>query len=235
MDLPVDRRLLAVGLPLTILAGAVLAAPLLAGLGIWELAATSAVLAPTDASLGIAVVTNPRVPTLIRHSLNVESGLNDGIVLPFLTIFLALAAESASADYTLDVFGTGPRVTNVDIFRPRLRIERLADGSLQINDVFYLGGEGPTPKPFVVKLRNGMATYADAAVIAGGPLALSDVAIDVTPDPASEDWRFASVAKMRITPAPSQRAYLMFSSASRGSSWNRKPCILVMRKRPFRT
>jgi sodium/hydrogen antiporter len=100
----VPSRLLAVGLPLTILAGAVLAIPLLAGFGVWELAAMAAVLAPTDASLGIAVVTNRRVPALIRHALNVESGLNDGIVLPFLTIFLALAAESASLTRPWDVF-----------------------------------------------------------------------------------------------------------------------------------
>jgi NhaP-type Na+/H+ or K+/H+ antiporter len=100
----VPFRLLAVGLPLTIAAGALLASPFLTVLTGWELAVVAAVLAPTDASLGISVVTNPRVPALIRHSLNVESGLNDGIVLPFLTVFLALAAESERLVGPWDVF-----------------------------------------------------------------------------------------------------------------------------------
>ena len=42
------------------------------------------VLAPTDAALGQAVVTEPRVPSRIRQGLNVESGLNDGICVPLL-------------------------------------------------------------------------------------------------------------------------------------------------------
>ena len=48
-----------------------------------------AILAPTDAALGKAVVTNPSVPAKIRESLNVESGLNDGICVPVLLVFLA--------------------------------------------------------------------------------------------------------------------------------------------------
>ena len=52
-------------------------------------------LAPTDAALGQAVVTSPKVPERIRQGLNVESGLNDGICVPLLLIVLATAeAES---------------------------------------------------------------------------------------------------------------------------------------------
>jgi NhaP-type Na+/H+ or K+/H+ antiporter len=52
-------------------------------------------LAPTDAALGKAVVTNESVPNAVRQGLNVESGLNDGICVPILFVFLALATEKA--------------------------------------------------------------------------------------------------------------------------------------------
>ena len=47
------------------------------------------ILAPTDAGLGSAVVTDTRFPQVVRQSLNVESGLNDGICVPLLLILLA--------------------------------------------------------------------------------------------------------------------------------------------------
>lgn len=84
-------RLLGIGLPLTILAGWALALILLPGLKLWEAALLGTILAPTDAVLGQAVVSDRRVPRLIRHGLNIESGLNDGLALPVLTIFLTLA------------------------------------------------------------------------------------------------------------------------------------------------
>ena len=61
-----------------------------------EAALIGAILAPTDAALGIAVVTNPAVPLRIRRALNIESGLNDGIATPFVTIFLALVVAGAA-------------------------------------------------------------------------------------------------------------------------------------------
>jgi NhaP-type Na+/H+ or K+/H+ antiporter len=51
----------------------------------------SAILAPTDAALGMAVISNPAVPIRVRRVLNVESGLNDGIATPFVVLFIALA------------------------------------------------------------------------------------------------------------------------------------------------
>lgn len=85
-------RLLMVGLPLTFAAGAALAAVLLTGLP-WELAALlGAVLAPTDASLSASVVTDESLPRSIRQSLNVESGLNDGIATPVVTALIAASA-----------------------------------------------------------------------------------------------------------------------------------------------
>ena len=85
-------RLLIIGLPLTIAAGAVIAALLFTNLTIWQAGIIGAVLAPTDVGLGQAIVTSERVPVRIREALNVESGLNDGGSVPFLLVFLALAA-----------------------------------------------------------------------------------------------------------------------------------------------
>ena len=95
-DTGLPRRLLFVGLPLTIAAGALLAYLVFPEVG-WAAAALLAtILAPTDAALGLAVVTNKAVPVRIRRALNVESGLNDGIATPFVTLFIAaVAAEEA--------------------------------------------------------------------------------------------------------------------------------------------
>ena len=88
-------RLLGASLPLTVLLGAVIAGLMFGEFSIWEAALLSAILAPTDAALGQAVVSSPIVPVRIRQALNVESGLNDGIVLPLVTLFAALASVSA--------------------------------------------------------------------------------------------------------------------------------------------
>ena len=86
-------RLLAVGLPLTVLAGWGLAAWLFPGLGLWTALLVGAALAPTDAALGVPVVTNPVVPSRVRRLINVESGLNDGIATPVVMVALAGAAS----------------------------------------------------------------------------------------------------------------------------------------------
>jgi len=85
-------RLLGIGMPLTIALGTGAAALLLTDLSFWEAAIVGTVLAPTDAALGQAVVSNPRVPVRVRRALNVEAGLNDGLSVPFLALFLSLAA-----------------------------------------------------------------------------------------------------------------------------------------------
>ena len=92
MGIRSPMRLLCIGLPLTIASGTVVAVALLSDLELWECAIVAAVLAPTDAALGQAVVTNPALPLRIRQGLNVESGLNDGGSVPFLTLFIGLAA-----------------------------------------------------------------------------------------------------------------------------------------------
>ena len=89
VDVPV--RLLGFGLPLTIALGAVAAALVFGELSVAEAVILAIVLAPTDAALGQAVVTEPRVPQRIRQGLNVESGLNDGICVPLLFAAVAIA------------------------------------------------------------------------------------------------------------------------------------------------
>lgn len=91
-------RLLGIGLPLSIALGALLAWPLLPGLSLWELALVGAILAPTDAALGKTAISDPRVPRLVRQGLNVESGLNDGMVLPFFVLFLAAIPGTSYAE-----------------------------------------------------------------------------------------------------------------------------------------
>lgn len=88
-------RLLVVGLPVTMALGWLVAWPLLPGLGVWELALVGVILAPTDAALGQQAFSNKRVPALVRGGLGVESGLNDGLALPFFVLALAAAGEGA--------------------------------------------------------------------------------------------------------------------------------------------
>lgn len=86
-------RLLAVALPITAVAGWLSAWALFGGLGLWLALFVGAALAPTDAALGAVVITHPTVPVRIRRVLNVESGLNDGIITPVVLVALAGAAS----------------------------------------------------------------------------------------------------------------------------------------------
>ncbi|WP_051684082.1 cation:proton antiporter [Blastococcus sp. URHD0036] len=105
-------RLLGIGLPLTVLAGWALATWLLPGLGGWLALLVAASLAPTDAALGVSVVTDPAVPVRIRRLITVESGLNDGIVTPVVVVALAGAA---SAEGLADAPGLGEALLELAI------------------------------------------------------------------------------------------------------------------------
>ena len=91
--LPLRKLLLA--MPLTTIVVA-LATRLLIGLSWTESFLLGALLAPTDPVLTSSIVTNPRVPRVVRHSLNLESGLNDGLALPAVLAFLAAASADSS-------------------------------------------------------------------------------------------------------------------------------------------
>ena len=112
-DLPL--RLLCLGMPLTMALGGLVAWWLFPGLGFWPALVLGVILAPTDAALGQAVVTNPDVPVRIRQALNVESGLNDGLAFPVLLIALSVAIETQTGRgaagwglFTLSQVGLGP-------------------------------------------------------------------------------------------------------------------------------
>jgi len=99
-DPGLPTRLLLIGLPLTIALGFI-AATLLTDLDPWLCALAATALAPTDAALGAPVVADPHVPMRIRRTLNVESGLNDGLATPLVMFFLAGAvAEAGSVHFS---------------------------------------------------------------------------------------------------------------------------------------
>jgi NhaP-type Na+/H+ or K+/H+ antiporter len=98
-------RLLGPGMLLTLLLGTLGALAVFRQLTFWEAGILAAILAPTDAGLGQIIVNSPRVPRKIREALNVEAGLNDGLSVPFLLFFIALAGSGFSgSEATLHQF-----------------------------------------------------------------------------------------------------------------------------------
>ncbi len=97
-------RLLLIGLPLTILLGILGGIFLFPEFSWIEVGILATMLAPTDAALGKAVVSNEGVPSKIRQALNIESGLNDGICVPVLFFFIALF-EALSGDRLHSFYG----------------------------------------------------------------------------------------------------------------------------------
>src|SRR5262249_57388917 len=96
-------RLLGAALPLTIGLGTLLALALFGGGGgIWLALLVGAALAPTDAALGAGMMANPAIPARLRRLIKVESGVNDGIATPFVSIAIAGAATGG------ELAGHGP-------------------------------------------------------------------------------------------------------------------------------
>ena len=100
----IPSRLLFIALPMIIALGIGAGLILLPGIGWVEAALIAAILAPTDAALGASVLADERVPARIRQSLNVESGLNDGISLPavlFFACFLTLSHQTGEVNWLI--------------------------------------------------------------------------------------------------------------------------------------
>jgi NhaP-type Na+/H+ or K+/H+ antiporter len=95
-QLRIPARMLFLGLPGVIILGTLTAALLFDNLSLLEAAILGTMLAATDAALGKAVITNRSVPTHVREGLNFESGLNDGLCVPILLVFVALAIAGGS-------------------------------------------------------------------------------------------------------------------------------------------
>lgn len=91
-------RMLLVGMPLIMVTGTLAAYWFFPDLTWWELALIAAILAPTDAALGQAVILDKSIPGRIRQTLNVESGLNDGMALPAVLLFATLASDGAHTE-----------------------------------------------------------------------------------------------------------------------------------------
>jgi NhaP-type Na+/H+ or K+/H+ antiporter len=89
-------RLLLIALPLIVILGGLVAYGLFPQEGIGAALLLAAILAPTDAALGLPIFNNPRVPVSVRRALNVESGLNDGIATPLVALFTAMAVAEGS-------------------------------------------------------------------------------------------------------------------------------------------
>jgi sodium/hydrogen antiporter len=121
----IPLRLLSSGMLLTIILGAGLALTLFHHLSVWEAGILAAILAPTDAGLGQIIVNSRKVPLLIRQSLNVEAGLNDGLSVPFMLFFIALAVSGTE--------GAGAVIT-------RFIIEQLVLGSVVGLLIGLIGG-----------------------------------------------------------------------------------------------
>ncbi len=90
-------RALVVAMPVTLVLLALAGKALFPALSWAEAFLLGAVLSPTDPVVTSAVVTAERVPRVVRHTLNLESGLNDGLALPFVLFFLVLAAAQGNA------------------------------------------------------------------------------------------------------------------------------------------
>ena len=106
-DRGLPERLLFIGLPLTMVLGAFLGWLLFPGIGLAAAALIAAMVAPTDAALGLQVVTNRAVPVRVRRLLIIESGLNDGLVTPFVLLLLALSvgeSVGSPAAFVTDAF-----------------------------------------------------------------------------------------------------------------------------------
>jgi NhaP-type Na+/H+ or K+/H+ antiporter len=90
-------RALAIAMPFTLVLIALAGKALFGNLTWAEAFLLGAVLSPTDPVVTSAVVTSTRVPAAVRHTLNLESGLNDGLALPFVLFFLVLAQPGGDA------------------------------------------------------------------------------------------------------------------------------------------
>ncbi len=156
------QRMLLIGLPLSVFIGTLVAMVLYPGWSILAVALLAAILAPTDAALGQAVVSNQAVPIEERRTLTVESGLNDGLALPIVLFFACTLA-------TLE----GEHESNFLIFTA----QQLILGPLVGGLIGWLGAKAmvsAADKGFTEPLYEGVAAIAlaiaayVAASMAGG-------------------------------------------------------------------
>ncbi len=168
-------RLLLIGLPLTMVAGTLAGLLLFPGLAFASVALLAIMLSSTDAALGQRVVTDQAVPARVRQALNVESGLNDGLAVPFFLVFvdislaqlhgkpLAAVVERATAQIGWGLLaGVGAAAVGALLARfaerhgwiegPWRQIMTLATATLAYAGAVALGGSG-----FIAAFAGGLA------------------------------------------------------------------------------
>jgi NhaP-type Na+/H+ or K+/H+ antiporter len=129
----------------------------------WEAALLAALLAPTDAALGLSVVSAAAVPIRIRQAINVESGLNDGIALPAVLLFAALASAHAEGAASGEWIRFGLMQV---IFGPIIGIAIGYVGA-RLLDTAVARGWVNEPFQGIGILSLAMLTYATAELIGG--------------------------------------------------------------------
>jgi NhaP-type Na+/H+ or K+/H+ antiporter len=165
-------RLLGIGMPITILLGTLGAALLFPGLSIWEAGILGAILAPTDAALGEVIVNSPRLPFRIRQAIFVESGLNDGMAVPFLIFFMDIARQRSEGGghllfrYALEQIGIGVSVGLLAGFAGGWLLAR-ADRRGWINDSFHHLGVMAIPVLCMMSVEPLRGSMFIAAFVAG--------------------------------------------------------------------
>jgi len=188
-------RLIVIGIPLTLMLGALTAALLLPVLPWWEAVCLAAVVAPTEVALIETLIDDERVPDRVRNALSVESGFSDGIALA--TLLAAVALASARVDpHPADWLWFAFRTEVVSLF---MGVSvGLAGGLLVVwsrrrgwlNDIWaqlatlaialicFEVGEGVRASGFVAAFTGGLAfafvTIRGTAVSDGGATAVSD-------------------------------------------------------------
>jgi len=168
-------RLLLIGLPLAVVIGTGAGVLILPGIPFWEVAVLAAILAPTDAALGDAVIRNPAVPERVRRSLTAESGLNDGLALPLILFLTCLAlggqhdfVETSWLVFALEQIGIGLAVgAAVGLAGGTLLVWAAADGAseedtqgiavLALAAAAYLAADAAGGNGFLAAFVGGLA------------------------------------------------------------------------------
>lgn len=159
-------RLLGIGLPLTIISGLVLALIILPDLSLIEATLLAIVLSPTDAALGQEVVTNQAVPEPVRRTLNVESGLNDGLVFPVLLIVASLGTVENNVEHVFSFWGWVALIFKQLVFGPITGLVIGWVGSRLTNRAYSRNAMSPAfLRLSTVALP--MAAYAAAEIMGG--------------------------------------------------------------------
>lgn len=161
-NLGVPARLLVLGMPLVAGLGMGVAYFVFPALSFWEYAVLAAILTPTDAALGSAVVEDERVPERLRQSLDVESGLNDGLAVPLVTLAIALAADGSQPGaldfglHTVQALVLGPVVGAAVGFGGEKLLQIGTDKAWTSDDFARVGG-----------VAMAISSYAAASLVGG--------------------------------------------------------------------